>query len=72
MLGHLTDQAQVLDGRERACNEAVLEFGAEPHAYAESILKPCEHYLESSLAWVASQQAAHGLDEGSSCYFEVR
>ena len=45
--------ARLLDERERACDEAVLRLGTEPQLYAESILKVCEHYLESSLACVA-------------------
>ena len=33
---------RVIEERERACDEAVLDRGAQPHVYAESILKICE------------------------------
>jgi len=41
--------ARLLDERERACDEEVVRLGANPQIYAESILKICEFYLESSL-----------------------
>jgi beta-lactamase regulating signal transducer with metallopeptidase domain len=41
--------ARLVDERERACDEEVLRLGADPHAYAESILKVCKFYLESPL-----------------------
>jgi len=34
--------ARLLEERERACDEEVLEMGSEPQVYAESILKACE------------------------------
>jgi len=34
--------ARLVDERERACDEEVLELGNERHVYAESILKTCE------------------------------
>ena len=39
--------ARLVDERERACDEEVLQLGGEPQAYAESILRVCEFYLES-------------------------
>src|SRR6185437_16680078 len=46
------------DERERACDEAVLARGAEPLAYAESILKVCKFYLRSPLPCVAGVSGA--------------
>ncbi|HEX7286809.1 MAG TPA: M56 family metallopeptidase [Candidatus Angelobacter sp.] len=45
--------ARMVQERERACDEEVLRLGSEPQAYAESILKVCEFYLESPLVCVA-------------------
>jgi bla regulator protein blaR1 len=45
--------AQLIDERERACDEEVLALGGEPQAYAEGILKVCEFYLETPLVCVA-------------------
>jgi uncharacterized protein (TIGR03435 family) len=45
--------AQLIDERERACDEEVLVLGSEPQAYAEGILKVCEFYLETPLVCVA-------------------
>lgn len=42
--------ARLVDERENACDEEVLRLGGEPRAYAESILKTCQFYLESPLA----------------------
>lgn len=41
--------ARLVEERERACDEEVLQLGSEPQIYAESILKVCEFYLESPL-----------------------
>jgi bla regulator protein blaR1 len=38
----------LIEERERACDQEVLEMGSEPLAYAEGILRVCEHYLASS------------------------
>jgi beta-lactamase regulating signal transducer with metallopeptidase domain len=35
--------------RERACDEAVIQSGNDRQAYAEGILKVCQHYVESPL-----------------------
>lgn len=45
--------ARLIDERERACDEAVLGAGREPHAYAESILKTCQLLVESPLPCVS-------------------
>jgi bla regulator protein BlaR1 len=45
--------AQLIEERERACDEEVLRSGGEPRAYAEGILKICELYLASPIACVA-------------------
>jgi uncharacterized protein (TIGR03435 family) len=39
--------ARLVEERERACDEAVLESGNEPVVYAEGILRTCRFYLES-------------------------
>ena len=39
--------------REQACDEAVLETGNAPRAYAEGILKICRFHLQPSLACTA-------------------
>ena len=45
--------SRLTEERERACDEEVLRSGGEPHVYAESILKVCEHYLASPIACAA-------------------
>ncbi len=45
--------ARLIEERERACDEEVLQMGSEPQVYAESILKTCQFYLESPLACVS-------------------
>jgi uncharacterized protein (TIGR03435 family) len=44
---------RLVEEREHACDEEVLQLGGEPHVYAESILKTCEFCLESPLACVS-------------------
>jgi bla regulator protein blaR1 len=41
--------AKLVEERERACDEKVLELGAKANVYAEGILKTCEFFLESPL-----------------------
>ena len=41
--------ARLIDEREAACDEEVLQTGSQAQVYAESILKVCEFYLESPL-----------------------
>lgn len=45
--------ARLVEERERACDEAVLSLGSEPHDYAEGILNVCRSYVESPLSCVA-------------------
>ena len=47
-------RARLLEERERACDEAVLEAGAEPQTYAEGILNVCRSYIASELACVSA------------------
>jgi uncharacterized protein (TIGR03435 family) len=44
---------QLIEERERACDEDVLRMGGEPQIYAEAILNICKHYLESPLVCVS-------------------
>jgi uncharacterized protein (TIGR03435 family) len=41
--------ARLIDERERACDEAVLNAGSDAQDYAEGILNVCRHYVESPL-----------------------
>jgi uncharacterized protein (TIGR03435 family) len=45
--------ARLVEERERACDEEVLEMGSERRVYAEGILKTCEFCVESPLACVS-------------------
>jgi uncharacterized protein (TIGR03435 family) len=45
--------ARLVEERERACDEKVVEWGSERQVYAESILKTCEFCLETPLACVS-------------------
>jgi len=51
--------ARLIDERERACDEDVLQTGGDPQAYAEGILKTCESYLASPLLCVARVTGAN-------------
>ena len=46
-------RARLLEERERACDEAVLQSGNEARVYAESILSVCKLYAESPLVCMA-------------------
>jgi bla regulator protein blaR1 len=50
--------ARLVDERERACDEEVLESGGERRIYAESILKVCEFCVGSPLACVSGVTGA--------------
>ncbi len=50
--------SRLLDERERACDEEVLEAGSDRQVYAESILKTCEFCVESPLACVSGVTGA--------------
>jgi bla regulator protein BlaR1 len=45
--------ARLVEERERACDEEVVELGSERRVYAESILKVCEFCVGSPLACVS-------------------
>lgn len=47
-------ESKLVEERERACDEEVLQLGNDPEVYAESILNVCKHYLESPLACVSA------------------
>jgi bla regulator protein blaR1 len=44
---------RLVEERERACDQEVLEMGREPLVYAEGILRVCEHYLASPASFAA-------------------
>jgi bla regulator protein blaR1 len=50
--------ARLIEERERACDEEVVELGSEREIYAESILKVCEFCVESPLACVSGVTGA--------------
>jgi bla regulator protein BlaR1 len=50
--------ARLVDDRERACDEQVVDSGREPQIYAESILKVCEFCVESPLSCVPGVSGA--------------
>ena len=50
--------ARLLEERERACDEEVLESGNDRQVYAESILKICEFCIASPLACVSGVTGA--------------
>ena len=47
--------SRLVDERERACDEKVLECGNDPHVYAQAILRVCEFYLATPLALVSRE-----------------
>lgn len=51
--------ARLLEERERACDEEVIELGSDRQVYAESILKVCEFCLSSPLACVSGVTGAN-------------
>jgi beta-lactamase regulating signal transducer with metallopeptidase domain len=50
--------ARLVEERERACDEQVLELGSQRQVYAESILKVCEFCVGSPLACVTGVTGA--------------
>ena len=50
--------ARLVDERERACDEEVLELGGDRQVYAESILKVCEFCLGAPLPCVSGVTGA--------------
>ena len=51
--------ARLVEERERACDEAVLNLGSEPLDYAEAILTVCKSYVESPLSLVSGVTGAN-------------
>jgi bla regulator protein blaR1 len=49
---------RLLDERERACDEAVLELGVDRNVYAEGILKICKYCVESPVNCVSGVTGA--------------
>ena len=45
--------ARLIEERERACDEDVLDRGAHPRDYAEGIVRVCKLYVESPMACVS-------------------
>jgi beta-lactamase regulating signal transducer with metallopeptidase domain len=50
---------RLVDERERACDEAVLDAGNDPNVYAGSILKVCAFYTQSPLLCAAGMSGAN-------------
>jgi bla regulator protein blaR1 len=50
--------SKLLEERERACDEAVVQAGGEAQIYAEGILNVCKFYVESPVACVAGVTGA--------------
>lgn len=50
--------ARMIDERERACDEAVVQQRGCPESYAEGILNVCKFYVESPLACAAGVTGA--------------
>jgi uncharacterized protein (TIGR03435 family) len=51
-------ERRMVEERERACDEAVVEMGSRPGVYAESLLKACRFCVESPLVCVAGVTGA--------------
>ncbi len=51
-------ERHMVEERERACDEAVVEKGGEPEIYAESLLKACRFCVESPMMCVAGISGA--------------
>jgi TonB family protein len=50
--------ARLIEERERACDEAVIEAGHDPRAYADGVLNVCELYVATKLACAAGVSGA--------------
>jgi len=51
-------ERRLVDERERACDESVLEVCSRPQVYAESLLKVCEFCVASPLACISGTTGA--------------
>ena len=45
--------SRMVEERERACDEEVLQLGSQPEVYAESILKACKFCVEAPLSCIS-------------------
>lgn len=50
---------RMIDERERACDEEVLEAGGDPSVYAEGILNVCKLYVKSPIACMTGVSGAN-------------
>ncbi len=50
--------ARLIEERERACDESVVQASGEAEVYAEGILNVCKYYVESPVACVAGVTGA--------------
>ena len=50
--------ARLVEERERACDETVVQVTSEPEAYAEGVLKVCEFYVASPVECAAGVTGA--------------
>ena len=55
-------ERRLVEERERACDEAVIQLGGQPEAYAESLLEACRFCVESPLRCVSGVTGA-GLNK---------
>ena len=51
--------ARLVEERERACDESVVDAGNDPKTYAGSILKVCAFYIQSPLVCAAGVSGAN-------------
>jgi beta-lactamase regulating signal transducer with metallopeptidase domain len=51
--------ARLIEERERACDEAVIDAGGEQRDYADAIVSVCKHYVESPIACVSGVTGAN-------------
>lgn len=51
--------ARLIDERERACDEEVLEAGGDPGVYAEGILNVCKLYVKSPITCMTGVSGAN-------------
>jgi bla regulator protein blaR1 len=52
-------ESRLVEEREQACDEAVLQLGGKPDTYAEGLVKACRFCVESRLACVSGISGAN-------------